>query len=289
MENYLNQCMSLSDCIVKEIHNLMVANNELTHDFKHVFSYCGQYEQEAVLFDVYFLERNESGTITFSDKPHNNEKVQTRLTANNLTAESLARLLQNLNDEYRATKISQLRDLIIEKASGDITFDGSFDFTGTSNEDGQIIERANCKLTGLKVADGDLIIADTWDGNSYTNSVCDLSDNELDRLIEFVKKRVEIVDISLTQEQEEAVEELKKAFQKLADLDVAFIYDCDYGTLQFLNKENIEDYEIEHHNVACRDKGYINVQNQLDEGQAIGGIEYYNSLSNEELTVKPKS
>jgi hypothetical protein len=96
--------------------------------------------------------------------------------------------------------------------------------------------------------------------------------------------------VSLTEEQRCAVEDLKAAFQKLADLDVGCVYETDYGLLEFFNKRDIEEYEFFYSGRGDKGGGFIDVQNQLDdECESIEDIGYYNAFNNERLFVKPKS
>lgn len=207
--------------------------------------------------------------------------------AEEFDCETILRVLRQIYKIARETKLAKLRKLVT--SSGDkLEFDGSFDFTGTINDDGQITERAGCKLLRMEITDGNLIVSDSWDGNIYSNPVCDLSDNELTRLLEFAEKQVNAVDISLNEEQLKAVNEAKAALKHLFDLEVECIYDTDYGCLQFFSMKGNVDFEIKNCAFTPGEE-FINVEKQLEDCPLLEGISYYNSLSNEELFVKPKS
>lgn len=203
--------------------------------------------------------------------------------------ETILEVLKQLRKELRELRLQVLKD-VVQDHGGFICFDGSFKFTGDCED------RSNkecndpcedCSLTKLEIVNDKLIVFDTWQGEPYDNSTDFIPDYELDRIVLYAKQQPS-VNVSLTAEQEQAVENLKAAFQKLADLDVECIYETDYGILQFYDKKNVTEHEVNSHYINPTIDGYIDITGQIDGNPHIEGIGYYSELSNEHIYVKRK-
>lgn len=205
--------------------------------------------------------------------------------------ETILEALTQLRKELRALRLAMLKNIVREHG-GFICFDGSFKFTGDTegrNSKECVDSCEGCSLTKLEIVGEKLVVFDTWQGEPYDNSTDFIPDYELDRIVSYAKQQPS-VNVSLTEEQRCAVEDLKAAFQKLADLDVGCVYETDYGLLEFFNKRDIEEYEFFYSGQGDKGGGFIDVQNQLDdECESIEDIGYYNAFNNERLFVKPKS
>lgn len=204
--------------------------------------------------------------------------------------ETILETLTQLRKELRELRLTVLKD-VVRSHGGSIKFDGSFTFIGDvedrSNELSEPCE--DCRLTELRIVNNKLEVLSAWQGGNYDNTENFIPDYELDRIVSYAKQQPS-VNVSLTEEQRCAVENLKAAFQKLADLDVVCIYETDYGLLEFFNKRDIEEYEFFYSGQGDKGGGFIDVQNQLDdECESIDDIGYYNAFNNERLFVKPKS
>lgn len=204
--------------------------------------------------------------------------------------ETILETLTQLRKELRALRLAMLKNIVREHG-GFICFDGSFKFIGDTegrNSKECVDPCEGCSLTKLEIVDDKLVVFDTWHGEPYDNSTDFIPDYELDRIMLYARQQPR-VNVSLTAEQEEAVENLKAAFQKLADLDVECIYEIDYGILQFWNKKKIMEYEVENYSIDPVRDGYIDITGQIDNNQHIEGLGYYNSLNSEHIYVKTKS
>lgn len=204
--------------------------------------------------------------------------------------ETILEALTQLRKELRELRLTVLKD-VVRSHGGFICFDGSFKFTGDcedrdSKECGDPCE--DCSLTKLEIVDNKLVVFDTWQGEPYDNSTDFIPDYELDRIVLYAKQQPS-VNVSLTSEQKEAVENLKAAFQKLYDLDVECIYETDFGHLQFWNKKNVTEHEVDSHYIDPVKDGYIDITGQIDNNPHIADVGYYNSLNNEHIYVKTKS
>ena len=273
MENFIDQCLELSDRIVKEICSLMIANGELIHDFKHIFSYCGQYEEEASLFGVHSLERRGEDNFFFATEPGD---PQVHHSANNMTAESLARLLQNLKDEYYDAKVEKLRKLLKEKGE-EICFNEDTDFLFKDETKGTDLTHQS--LNYIQLDEDNFTFCTSWVEDKSFFNWCGLEQTPyetLDKIIAYIEEKQRKIDILMTDEQLKVMDEFYNAVKKMQDAGIAVVRDAAVeGGFYFVNGHCIRycgglD--------ADESDGYVRVQDQIDQAEVFSYTDFSDFL-----------
>lgn len=151
--------------------------------------------------------------------------------------DSFLDILDHLKKDLREKKLAYIRD-IVKKHNGRIEFDNKFRFTGFDGD-------SECEFVGLLSLslkeDGKLNIEDEWQDDIYDNSENFIPDSELDRFIEYVREKTGS-NVTLTEKQDEAVQNFIAAFKALRKLDVCIIRDNADDKLYFLNGEKVEEF-----------------------------------------------
>ena len=138
--------------------------------------------------------------------------------------QSFADILGNLKAEIRGKKLSVLRNLI-EQNGGKMNFDGLFRFCGIAHfDDGSTFEHEECYLNGISIENGNMIFHNTEENDPHNNEDNFISDAELDRIIEYVRKQsvrkfeIKVVASRIIEVQAASYDDaVKLAKQELAD------------------------------------------------------------------------
>ena len=138
--------------------------------------------------------------------------------------QSFADILGNLKAEIRGKKLSVLRNLI-EQNGGKMSFDGLFRFCGIAHfDDGSTFEHEECYLNGISIENGNMIFHNTEENDPHNNEDNFISDAELDRIIEYVRKQsvrkfeIKVVASRIIEVQAASYDDaVKLAKQELAD------------------------------------------------------------------------
>lgn len=182
-KDYAEKFMEIKNEILKEIRKMLPFDS--SHHFAEKF-YVHYVEGEVATTEICSaVEVWSDGMVVFIVKPENaEEEVIEGETVFMYDPESFLDILDHLKKDIREKKLSHLRE-IVKKHEGSVDFDGTFDFIIHNGDDDYI-----CQLTALRIAkDGRLEVDDICDGDKFTNPEEELSDKDLDKLIDYVESK----------------------------------------------------------------------------------------------------
>ena len=280
-KDYAEKFRDIKDEILDEIRGIL--GNGEKHYFKETF-FVHYVEGEVATTEVCSaLEISEKGMVVF----HVINSVQDvkKIEAHSVYAydpESFLDILEHLQKDIREKKLSHLRE-IVKKHEGTLDFDGTLDFILHNSGDDYI-----CQLTALRIAkDGKLEVDDICDGDKFTNPEDELSDKDLDNLIEYVRSQTGDL-VTLTEKQENAVQDFIAAYNSLKKLNVRIIRNNDDDRLYFLNGEKVEEF-ISADIGSLKADYAIDVADQMLKNTSCEPIvaNAYYSSDNEHIYAKP--
>ncbi len=183
-KDYAEKFMEIKNEILKEIRKMLPFDS--SHHFAEKF-YVHYVDGEVATTEICSaVEVWSDGMVVFIVKPENSDKEEVieGETVFMYDPESFLDILDHLKKEVREKKLAHLRE-IVKKHEGSVDFDGTFDFIIHNGDDDYI-----CQLTALRIAkDGRLEVDDICDGDKFTNPEEELSDKDLDKLIDYVESK----------------------------------------------------------------------------------------------------
>lgn len=197
--------------------------------------------------------------------------------------ETLLKVLQQMRNINRKVKLEELMN-IVQKCADRIVFDGNFTFEdtfGDHKKDG---------LTKLEFNNDKLVVFYSTEDGEFDAHSDIFPDCELDRILEYVKQESEkFINVSLTDEQKQAVEDFKQAIQTLESAGVVVLCDVDNEVIEFFNGNGVT-YDGLSCNYAYGQlpKGCYNVQAQIEKNPRICAPNLYYGNNGEEIVVKRK-
>lgn len=185
-KDYANKFQEIKSDILKEIRELIPEDS--AHHFSEKF-YVHYIEGEVATTEICSaIEVWHGGMVVFivhRDTTAKDEVIEGE-SVFMYDPESFLDILEHLKKDIREKKLSLLRELV-NGNNGSIEFDGTFDFIIHNSGDDYI-----CQLTGLRIGRGGSIeIDNTCDGDKFTNPENELPFHQLDKLIAYVKHKVQ--------------------------------------------------------------------------------------------------
>lgn len=189
--DYAKRILDIKNEIVEEIRKLVPEDN--AHRFSDKF-YVHYIEGEVATTEVCSaVEVWCGGMVVFIVnhlKEFAKEEVIEGEAIYRYEPESFLDILDHLKKEVREKKLQTLRE-IVDNNDHNVGFDGKFRFTGIAHfEDGSTFEHEECYLDKISIENGTLIFHNTEENSTHNNTEEFLSDDELDRIIEYVKLQV---------------------------------------------------------------------------------------------------
>lgn len=281
-KDYAEKFQQVKNEILEEIRKLIPYEN--AHQFKEPF--CIHYVNGEVATSELCkaVEVWSDGMVVFIVLNENlSEETIEGVTVFQYDPESFLDILEHLQKEKREEKLTIIRD-IVKSHNGRIEFDNKFRFTGVD-------EDFECESVGLRSLslkeDGKLNIEDERQDELYENSESFIPDTELDRFIDYVRSQTG-VNVTLTEKQENAVQDFIAAYNSLKKLNVRIIRNNDDDRLYFLNGEKVEEF-IPADIGSLKADYAIDVTDQMLKNTSCEPIvanAYYNS-DNEHIYAKP--
>lgn len=185
-----------------------------------------------------------------------------------LTTETLVKLLEQVKEDCRCLKIKELRNLII-KAGEYIEFDGKESFLFCDNQ--QISDDMDAtyhNLDEVRILGFDNVEFVTSDideigSNRVNYEIRQVPDETLDQIIAYIKKRPKKIDIELTDEQLKVMDEFYNAIKKMEEAGIAVIRDAEPdGGFYFVNGKGLE---FAGGDGVYDSDNYVSVQDQINE------------------------
>lgn len=262
MEDFNKRLTDLKTSVINEIKEILPAGKE--HTYKEQF-YCTIIDGELSPVSLAMRIKNDGGKIVLHDLYEANaEEYDTELSSYEVG--TIIYAYETLHKELRAEKIERIKELVA-KAGGKVEIGCEFTFSFRHKVDGRWTESGlKCVEIGNNDVNGKTVDA-LWfdcyrDGKDYEQSDEQFPDEGLDSLIAFIEQKVGEFDISLTDEQKEAVEQFETAFTNLKVKGVKIFYDNDTRLHHFCNGVGF-DFDVDFDNQ--RPKGFVSVQEQLDK------------------------
>ena len=185
-----------------------------------------------------------------------------------LTTETLVKLLEQVNEDCRCLKIQELRNLII-KAGEYIEFDKKESFLFCDNpqisDDMDVTYHNLDKVRILGFDNVEFVTSDIDEigSNRVNYEIQQVPDESLDQIIAFIKEQQQKINLLLTDEQLKVMDEFYNAIKKMKEADIAVIRDCTIdGGFYFVNGKDLEFTGGED---CCDLDEYVCVQNQISE------------------------
>ena len=185
-----------------------------------------------------------------------------------LTTETLVKLLEQVKEDCRCLKIKELRNLIIT-AGEYIEFDGKESFLFCDNQ--QISDDMDAtyhNLDEVRILGFDNVEFVTSDideigSNRVNYEIRQVPDETLDQIIAYIKKRPKNIDIELTDEQLKVMDEFYNAIKKMEEAGIAVIRDAEPdGGFYFVNGKGLE---FAGGDDVYDSDNYVSVQDQINE------------------------
>ena len=248
MEDFNKKLEQLKSAVINEIKGILSEGQ--SHQYTDTF-YCMMIDGDCAVRTVSDIIKNENGSIkivTVSDTiPPEQETYDDLLSTYEI--ETIIYAYETLRKELRAHKIERIKQLV-EQAGGTVKLDSTFTVRHFIN--------------------------DKWIDS-------DFPDDELDSLLAYIERETGNLDISLTDEQKEVLDEFNAAWVKLKESKVAIMLDIDDREFHFCNCNGFKfgvDWE------GCP-QGYVSVQEQLEKMPTMSlHDECYYSDNNEEIVAK---
>lgn len=283
MEDFNKKLEQLKSAVINEIKSILPEGK--THVYNEQF-YCTMIDGESSPVSVAVSIKNDGGKIILHDHYEtevHNEEFDTELVS--FEIQTIIMAYETLRKELRAQKIERIKQLV-EQAGGTVKLDSTFTVRHYINEKWiettlQSIEIGNNDKNGKIV---DCLWFDCFhNGETHEETDSDFPDNELDSLLAYIERETGNLDISLTDEQKEVLDEFNAAWIKLKESKVAIILDIDYREFHFCNGNGLKfstDWD------GCP-QGFVSVQEQLDKMPTMSlHDECYYPDNNEEVVAK---
>lgn len=288
MEDFNKKLDELKRQVIFEIEQILPEGK--SHQYTDTF-YCMMIDGDCAVRTISDIIKNENGSIklvTVSDTiPPEQETYDDLLSTYEI--ETIIYAYEQLREELRAEKIERIKELV-EQAGGKIECNSAFSFRHFLN--GAWVESTAIKtieLGNMDHPDGEFTDCIWFDclcepnSETHEETDSDFADDELDSILSMVEQATGNLDISLTDEQKDAVEQLKVALENVKKAGIVTIreeYDHD---IYFVNGNGFE-YACDWEGIPA---GYISVHNQLGKVPFISiGDYFYNSMNNEEIIAK---
>jgi len=281
MEDFNKKLEQLKSAVINEIKSILPEGK--THVYNEQF-YCTMIDGEISPVSVAMHIKQIGGKILLHDHYEaNKEEYDTELKEYEI--ETIIMAYETLRNELRAEKIKRIKQLV-EQAGGTVKLDNSFTCRHYIN--GEWIESGlQCVEIGNNDKN-DSIVDCLWfdcfhNGETHEETDSDFQDEELDSLLAYIERETGNLDISLTDEQKEVLDEFNAAWVKLKECKVAIVLDIDDREFHFCNGNGFKfgvDWE------GCP-QGYVSVQEQLDKMPTMSlHDQCYYSDNNEEIVAK---
>ena len=281
MEDFNKKLEQLKSAVINEIKSILPEGK--THVYNEQF-YCTTIEGEISPVSVAMHIKHIDGKILLHERfEASKEEYNTELKEYEI--QTIIMAYETLRKELRAHKIERIKQLV-EQAGGTVKLDNSFTcrhyINGEWIESGlQCVEIGNNDKNGKVV---DCLWFDCFhNGETHEETDSDFPDDELDSLLAYIERETGNLDISLTDEQKEVLDEFNAAWIKLKESKVAIMLDIDYRKFHFCNGNGLKfstDWD------GCP-QGFVSVQEQLDKMPTMSlHDECYYPDNNEEIVAK---
>lgn len=283
MEDFNKKLEQLKSAVINEIKQILPEGK--THVYNEQF-YCTMIDGESSPVSVAMHIKHIGGKIILHDHYENevhNEEYDTELV--NFEVQTIIMAYETLRKELRAEKIKRIKQLV-EQAGGSVKLDSTFACRHYING-----EWITTTLQGVEIGNNDKdgkVVDCLWfdcfrNGETHEETDSDFPDDELDSLLAYIERESGNLDISLTDEQKEVLDEFNAAWIKLKESKVAIMLDIDDREFHFCNGNGFKfDVDWE----GCP-QGYVSVQEQLDKMPTMSlHDQAYYSDNGEEIVAK---
>lgn len=281
MEDFNKKLEQLKSAVINEIKSILPEGK--IHVYNEQF-YCTMIDGEISPVSVAMHIKQIGGKILLHDSYEvNGEEYDTELKEYEI--ETIIMAYETLRKELRAEKIERIKQLV-KQAGGSVKLDSTFACRHYING-----EWITTTLQGVEIGNNDKdgkIVDCLWfdcfrNGETHEETDSDFPDDELDSLLAYIERETGNLDISLTDEQKEVLDEFNAAWVKLKECKVAIMLDIDDREFHFCNGNGFKfgvDWE------GCP-QGYVSVQEQLDKMPTMSlHDQCYYSDNNEEIVAK---
>ena len=275
MEDFNKKLEQLKSAVINEIKSILPEGK--THVYQDKFG-CVMIGDETVPVTTAVSICNDSGKIILHDNYDEAELKEYEI-------ETIIMAYEQLRKELRAEKIKRIKQLV-EHAGGTVKLDNSFTVRHYIND-----KWITTTLQGVEIGNNDKngkVVDCLWfdcfhNGETHEETDSDFPDEELDSLLAYIERETGNLDISLTDEQKEVLDEFNAAWVKLKECKVAIILDVDDREFHFCNGNGFKfgvDWE------GCP-HGYVSVQEQLNKMPTMSlHDQTYYSDNGEEIVAK---
>ena len=282
MEDFNKRLTELKTSVINEIKEILPTGKE--HTYKEQF-YCTIIDGELSPGTIAKRIKNDGGKIILHDLYEANaEEYDTELSSYEI--ETIIYAYEQLRKELRAEKIERIKELV-EQAGGTVKLDGSFTCRHFIN--GKWVESSlQCVEIGNKdSANGNISDCLWFDCNSnrdtHEETDSDFTDDELDSLITYIEEKTGNLDITLTDDQREALDVFNAAWVALKEKGVKIMLDIDEREFHFCNGNGFK-FDVDWDGSP---KGFTSVDEQLNNQPSMSIHDYcYYSENNEEIVAK---
>lgn len=285
MEDFNKKLDKLKRQVIFEIEQILPEGK--SHQYTDTF-YCTMIDGDCAVRTISDIIKNENGSIklvTVSDTiPPEQETYDDLLSTYEI--ETIIYAYEQLRKELRVQKIERIKELV-EHAGGKVKLDGSF--TCRHFIAGKWVKSSlQCVEIGNKDnKNGDTTDCLWFDCNSnretHEETDSDFTDDELDSLITYIEEKTGNLDITLTEDQREALDVFNAAWVALKEKGVKIMLDVDKREFHFCNGNGFKfDVDWE----GCP-KGFTSVDEQLNKQPSMSIHDYcYYSGNKEEIVAK---
>lgn len=288
MEDFNKKLDELKRQVIFKIEQILPEGK--SHQYTDTF-YCTMIDGDCAVRTISDIIKNDNGSIkleTVSDTiPPEQETYDDLLSTYEI--ETIIYAYEQLRKELRAQKIERIKELVA-KAGGKVECNSAFSFHHYLN--GAWVESTAIKtieLGNMDHPDGELTDCIWFDclcepnSETHEETDSDFADDELDSILSMVEQATGNLDITLTEEQREALDVFNAAWVALKEKGVKIMLDIDEREFHFCNGNGFKfdvDYE------GCP-KGFTSVDEQLNNQPSMSIHDYcYYSDNNEEIVAK---
>ena len=285
MEDFNKKLDELKRQVIFEIEQILPEGK--SHQYTDTF-HCTMIDGDGAVSTIADIIKNENGLIklvTVSDTMP--ETYDDLLSTYEI--ETIIYAYEQLRKELRAHKIERIRQLV-EQAGGKIECNSAFSFRHYL--DGAWVESTVIKtieVGNVDHPDGEHTDCIWFDclcepnGETHEETDSDFADDELDSILSMVEQATGNLDISLTDEQKDAVEQFETALAKLKAIGVAIIKDAYSTDIYFVNGNGFK-FDSDWGGIPA---GFVSVQEQVENAPCVTLVSYsYNSDNGEDMIAK---
>ena len=282
MEDFNKKLEQLKSAVINEIKSILPEGK--THVYQDKFG-CTMITGETAPVSIAVSICNDGSKVILHDSYEaNGEEYDTELKEYEI--ETIIMAYEQLRKELRAHKIERIKQLV-EQAGGTVKLDGSFTFRHFFA--GKWVESSlQCVEIGNKDNANGTISDCLWfdcngNGETHEETDSDFTDDELDSLITYIMEKTGNLDITLTEDQREALDVFNAAWVALKEKGVKIMLDVDEREFHFCNGNGFKfDVDWE----GCP-KGFTSVDEQLNNQPSMSIHDYcYYSDNKEEIVAK---